>query len=490
MKKNVKALIACAAALALAGGGYAALMLTDDKNEDSSSSVVSTEDSGDVSVPVSLLEFEKADIQSITVKNADGEYKAVPVGEPAEDGTVTLTIEGLDDLDINTTLTSTLLNNGTALSTDSTVEEEPADLEKYGLNEPVAEVTVKAASGEKTILVGNESPVDGETYCMEKGVNTVYLASTSSLSVFQNNAEYFISTTLLEEPEDDSYPRVEEIKIERTDLDYDIVLEYDKSADEEGTTSGTLATHYMTEPVFAYLDAEKSQDATHGMFGLSAHSVMTAHPTEDEIAASGLDEPSCIVTMKTDEPAEYTLKIGKKLESSEGTFYLAMFDDKDVIYAVSTDNVCWAELQPGDITSKMIFGTYVWDIGKLEISVADGETVTFEGSGSSADDYKATKNGAECDTERFRSFYTFLLKTSAEEFVIDEEPTGEPVVSIELETQDGKTKQAIEFYKADGKKALISVNGTPCFKCRMSYVELLIDNLEKFDTDEDFVMNW
>ena len=489
MKKNIKALIACAAALALAGGGYAALMLTDDKDKDSSSSV-STEDSGDVSVPVSLLEFEKADIQSITVKNAEGEYKAVPVGEPAEDGTVTLTIEGLEDLDINTTLTSTLLNTGSALSSDSTVEENPADLEKYGLKTPAAEVTVKAGAGEKTILVGNESPVSGEAYCMEKGGDTVYLAASSSLSVFRNNKEYFISTTLLAEPADDSYPKIEEVKIERTDLDYDIVLEYDKSADDEDTTSGTLATHYMTEPVFAYLDAEKAQDATHGMFGLTAHSVMTAHPTDDEIAASGLDKPSCVVTMKTDEPEEYTLKIGNKLESADGTFYLAMFQDNDVIYAISTDSVCWAELQPGDITSKMIFGTYVWDIGSLKIDVADGETVSFEGSGTSADDYKVTKNGKECDTERFRSFYTFLLKTSAEDFVIDEEPTGEPVVSIELETQDGSTKQTIEFYRTDGKKALISVNGTPCFKCRMAYVDLLIDNLAKFDTDEEFVMNW
>ena len=132
----------------------------------------------------------------------------------------------------------------------------------------------------------------------------------------------------------------------------------------------------------------------------------------------------------------------------------------------------------------------MWDIGKLDISVDGGEKVSFEGSGTSQDDYKVTKNGKECDSERFRSFYTFLLKTSAEEFVIDEEPSGDPVVSISLETQDGKTKQTIDFYKADGKKALISVNGTPCFKCRMAYVDLLIDNLSKFDTDEEFVMNW
>lgn len=92
---------------------------------------------------------------------------------------------------------------------------------------------------------------------------------------------------------------------------------------------------------------------------------------------------------------------------------------------------------------KMVFGTLVWDIGKLDISVQGGETVSFEGSGTSEDDYKAVKNGVECDTERFRTFYTFLLKTSAEEFIIDEEPQGEPTVTVYLETQDGKPNRLL-----------------------------------------------
>lgn len=489
MKKNTIALIACTVALLAAGGGYAALMLTDggDESSSASSEAVSMDES---SVPVSLLDFEKSDIESVTVKNSSGEYTGIPDGEPAEDGTVTFTIKGFEKFDINTTLTSSLLNSSAALNSDSTAEENPADLEKYGLKSPLAEVRVKAGSGEKTILVGNESPVKGETYCMEKDGDSVYLAATSSLSVFLNDAEKYISTTLLEKPADDAMPTVEEIKIERPDLDYDIVLKYDDSTDDENTTSGTLATHYMTEPVFAYLDVEKSQDATQGLFGLSAQSVMIVSPSDDEIAASGLDKPLCTVTMKTDEPKEYTLKIGSKLEVGGSSCYLVMFNDNDIIYAVDSENLCWATLQPGDITSRMVFGTYVWDIGKLDISVDGGEKVSFEGSGTSQDDYKVTKNGKGCDSERFRSFYTFLLKTSAEEFVIDEEPSGDPVVSISLETQDGKTKQTIDFYKADGKKALISVNGTPCFKCRMAYVDLLIDNLSKFDTDEEFVMNW
>lgn len=485
MKKNTIILIACTAALVAAGGGYAALMLNDGKNTSSTSESISEIDQ--TAIPVSLLDFEKNDIQSVSVKNSDGEYKAIPVEKSAQDDTIELTIEGFEDLDINTTLTSSLLNSSSALNSESTADEQPSDLGKYGLKEPSAEVTIKGKSAEKTILIGAVSPIQGQTYCMEKDGDAVYLVTTSNVSVFLNSAEKFVSTSLLEEPE--TAPRIEKISIDRDDLDYDIVLEYDKSQDE-GIKSGSLATHYMTKPVFAYLDSEKSQPAIKGFYGLSAQSVLSAHPTETEITASGLDKPFAVITMNTDEPKTYTLKLGKKINTDDGSYYPAMFDDNKVIYAMSPDSVCWADIQPGDITSKLVFGVYFWDIGRLDIEVNDGEKVKFEAKGSSEEDHTVTKNGKSCKTERFQQFYQFLLKTSAEEFVIDEKPEGEPVVSVEVETQDGKLKQKVEFYRSDGKKALISVNGTSCFKCRMAYVDLLIENLGKFDTNSDFVMNW
>ena len=53
MKKNIKTLIACAAALAVAGGGYAVLVLTgDDDSEKLSSGDSSVSDSASVSTPI------------------------------------------------------------------------------------------------------------------------------------------------------------------------------------------------------------------------------------------------------------------------------------------------------------------------------------------------------------------------------------------------------------------------------------------------------
>ncbi len=487
MKKNVKALLACVAALAVAGGGYAALKLTEeDSSSGGASSSASDKLTSEIHVP--LTAFEAADVTLISIENENGSYEAVPAGSPAEDGTVEMTIKGFEKLDVNKNITSSILNSAKALSSETTVEENASDLDKYGLKEPRASFTVSSASDSKTVLIGNESPVSGETYCMVKGDNTVYTAATANLSVFLNDDTDYISNVILENPADDRKPIMNKLTIARNDLDYDIVIEYDKSTDD-GTTSGTMATHFMTAPIFAYLDPEKSQDEVAGLFGLTASSVIAAYPDEAEIKGSGLDKPFCTVKMECGDNSSYELKLGNKLDTENGVYYAAMFTDKDIIYAIDAESICWDDVVPDDIISRMVFGTYVWDIGKLEIE-AEGKTVKFAGKGSSKDDYEVTKDGQKCDRDRFQSFYSFLLKTSAEEFSIEEVPQGEPQATVYLETQNGETKQTVEFYKADGKKSLICVNGTPSFKCRTAFVDLLIENLSKFDSDEKFVVNW
>ena len=61
MKKNIKAVLACTAALVIAGGGYAVLMLTG-ANEDSGNSSTSSIAENSISVPTELFSFEKTDI--------------------------------------------------------------------------------------------------------------------------------------------------------------------------------------------------------------------------------------------------------------------------------------------------------------------------------------------------------------------------------------------------------------------------------------------
>lgn len=495
MKKNVKGVIAGVAVLAVLGGAYAAITLMDkDSGSEKSSSSASVSSEAEKETK-ELYSHDQADVASIDISNSGGSFKVVRSSKNKEDNSAQFTIEGYEDLDLNTTLVSSLASNASSMKV-SVIEENAADLSKYGLKEPAAEVAVKFDGDEQHFYVGDTSPVSENTYFMVEGDSTVYTAPTSSVSIFTSESTYFINKTMVEASSDSSEqsenPIVKEMTIKQSGLDYDIVLKYDENTDDEEentNTSGTLASQYMESPIFAYLDVEKVNDTVNSMFGLTADTVMTAHPNDAELAAAGLDKPSCTVEMKTDDGKTTVLSVGKSYSADDTEYAMCMVKGKDVIYAVKKETLkCWTDVKPEDIMSRMVFGTYVWDIGELSIAYGDTE-VKFEGKGSSDEDYTVTKNGKECDTERFRSFYTYILKTAAEDLAIDESFEGKPECKIHLRSQNGKTDQIVEFY-SQGKKSLIVVDGQARFKCRTAYVDLLIKNLEKFDGSEDFVMNW
>ena len=57
------------------------------------------------------------------------------------------------------------------------------------------------------------------------------------------------------------------------------------------------------------------------------------------------------------------------------------------------------------------------------------------------------------------------------------------------EQKNGKGK-TISFYDAGNTKSLIVIDGKPAFKCRKSFVEAVLSNIDIFDTDKDFATTW
>ena len=186
--------------------------------------------------------------------------------------------------------------------------------------------------------------------------------------------------------------------------------------------------------------------------------MVKVHPTQADLEAYGLEDPFCTMTVTTDAGVIQTLKIGKsfQLEGDDTVYYYGYYDGVDVAYSFTAETAPCISVQPRDISSGLVFTTYVWDIGKLTVTAKDRETMTFTGSGTSKDDYQVQLNGKEADPERFRKFYVFLLKTAAEDLCLNGETVqGDPLATITLERQDGKKTQTVSFYEAEGRKVYI-----------------------------------
>ncbi|HBI85814.1 MAG TPA: hypothetical protein DDX71_05955 [Ruminococcus sp.] len=500
MNKSLKGLLAGCGVLALLGGGLAVLKLTaPETGEESSAAAEET--------VFPLWSVNSDSISRIDVKQPHGDTYAANrrmeetaskdmEGNPTTENIANYYLEGYEKLPMETVSIRLLATRSPEMTAVQRVEEDPADLAKYGLDEPVeVKFTVDDADPVE-FMIGDPTPNSTYTYLQVKGDNAVYTVSTSALDPYLKPMYDYLGLTLKEEQAEDDDTIVKSVRIERSDLDYDFYFEYDPYF-AEYTNGGAMALHVMKEPVECLLSADKSSGATHGLYGLTATEIVTPFPKEADLEKAGLgDDPFVRVTMKTDDGKTTVFKMGNSYETADGTkLRYGMLEGVDCIYGFSDENVVYATLKPEDITSKNIIDTYVWDIGDLNCKTADKE-LKFSGKGESQEDYVLTLNGesyGETDQiERFRQFYSFLLQMKAEDLVMEDvEPTGDVLCEVYVDRQNHLRDYDIKFYDAGNMKAYIEVNGKIRFRCRKSYVDALISNIEIFeDMDKAFAVTW
>lgn len=501
MNKTLKGIIAGTGVLAVLGGAMAYLLLTqpEEPEEESSSGAVET----------LLWHTYSDDINEIDVVKPNGEsYSAVRKMEETKttdmDGNETVEnianyyLAGYEKLPMNTTGIRLLATRAPEVASVDTAAENvaEADYAKYGLDQPIKVTYHVDNDNDVTFYIGDATPVGDTRYLRMEDGNTVYLVNSTLLSPFLDGIKDYLGKTLKEEQADDDETVVESVRIERKDLDYDFYFVYDPYY-KENINGGAMAVHVMQEPINALLSADRSADATHGLYGLTAQEILTPFPKKEDLKAAGLDDPFVTVTMKTDDGKTTVFYLGDTYQTEDGdTRYYGMLKGIDCIYGFSPDDIVYEDLKPEDIISRNVVDFYVWDIGKIEYEAGDVK-LSFSGIGTEQDDFVLKRGKEEQDSkqlERYRLLYTYLLKTPAEEIVYPKENvkvSGKPLAKVHIERQDGARNLDVEYYDAGEMKAYIVVNGEVRFRCRKTYVDTLVSNLEIYDdADKEFTMTW
>ncbi len=504
MKKQAKGIIALSALLvAMLGGGYAYMKLSPDEGSGEGSSsmqLLATEAEGQGTVLVSDNGGNGV-VKEALVVNATDELKVVMKDAPDENGVgATYTLKDYKDLDVNTSVVGTLVNNGNGIQAQSLIAHDCTDLGKYGLAEPKATVEFTYESGNKVkFYVGDTMSSKETVYFRVDGSNDVYAVNASTVANYSKTNKELIEKTVLAKPADEDFPIISSLRIERSDMDSDILIEYDKSSEDEHS-GGTSATHIMVEPVESFLAVEKSTDITTGMFGLKGSDIYALHCTEADIAEAGLSDPFCKVTMDCDDGNSYVLLLSEIFTDESGSkCCYGMMEGGKVIYIISADNAKWLTVQPIDICSRLLITNYVWNISEMTVKSGDVKydfNIALKEDAEDpespvASDYIVKRNGDVFDTERYRLFYSFLVSTNGEEFAVGVPvPEGEPAASVSIkDSYSGKTT-TFDFYDDSVMRSLIVVNGESKYYCTKSYVNTLIENIKRIETGEDYIKTW
>lgn len=487
MKKNIRIIIICIIAVVILGGAAAVLLLTAPEKEEE-------ETKEDETTSQLIYDKNPDDISEISITNEHGTYRIVRVGEGDD---IKWSIEGVSGLPISSSSLGEIIEGAATLTSQKVVTEAPEDISIYGLDAPSATVKTTfsdSAGTVNTLILGNEVPDGINRYFMLEGDPKVYTARKSEVSFFLNDkydlVDRVLYTAKTASSEDDTtdYTRINKLTIQRKDLDYDVVIEYDIRQEDENAMTGNSSEYVMTSPAYRDLNPESSSGITDGIFGLTATDLGILNPTEEDVVKCGLADPEVIVKYEINGGDKIDLYIGDICYDDEGNKLgrYVIADGTNVIYIFDESLLPWLTFSPIHMLTTVFTSNYVFDLESLDITGQDVD-MNFTMTGSSDKDFEVKLNGNVVDKDKFKTFYQFILRAPSDDFCF-EETDAEPTVSINIKTASGG--DLIEFIPWENRRSLIKLNGKITYSCASAYVDRLIKNIELYENGEDIVINW
>ena len=491
MSKRVKSIVIGASVLALLIAALLLLNLLDKPADDTSSS------SG-TSSTIPLFEHEKNDVDLISITNATGSYEVKQVEENK------WTIEEFSGLALDDSGLSGLASSAGTITASELVEKDAPDLAKYGLADPLADVkvTFKGDAEPVEFHIGDLAPGGTQYYFANQDSSDVYIVTSASLSGMLKAKTDFISKNVVEAVSAENPMIVEQMTVTRKDwtlpltftrVDSTVTGAAANAANGSGTSSAPLtadtAVYKVTSPVTADADSTTAQPVVNGLTGLTAASAVKAFPTDEDIAAAGLNDPQATVIAKVGTKT-YELTIGNTLEEG-GTNYYGMLQGGNVLYSFTAESLPWLTVNPFDMIVDLVVLPFIDDVERVDVMFQD-KTYSFDIEGS-GDDITFKSGGKALDDDRFRKFYQFLLGAPVDELNDGEAVSGEPAARITYVYKDhSKPSEVVEFYMSqEPRRMIISINGNAWFKARSAYLDTRMgQNIDNILNDRDILSDW
>lgn len=454
MNSKVKSIIIGGIAVLVLCVAMVVLMLTEKPEE----VVENSEPTANVII---LWKGERTDIERAEVKNEKGGFVAVSDKD-------TLLIEGLEEYPVTVNDIAVMQNHFSTMTATRKIEENPTDIAKYGLDNPVAELKVLFKDGnEYTLKVGGKLPTDGGYYAIKDGDSTVYAVANMDVDeVFYDDVD-FINHFLIEEDQSENVV-IEWLEIEGANFK-DKKLRI--AADEKGT-------FYLESPIEAAMHETNAKRIIEGLYTLMA----------DEVAGVGLNpeygfgKPYAKISYKRNGIEDFFV-VGNETTLADGS--VARFvkkGDSDVVYKITVFNLPWLEAVADNLFSTFILLPNINDVDTVEV-FSQNETFTFKSKGEKAD-LAATLNGEAVTTENYRAMYEFLISASAREINRGAEK-GELIARVTYKYRDNKRNDdVVEFFASDDRKCILTLNGSAGFLTETRYAEKIYTNCVKVANGE------
>ena len=353
-----------------------------------------------------------------TVKKQGGAWQVTqPIAAPAADADVSAITSALSQIEIT-----------------RVIDENPTNLNDYGLSNPRIEIDFKA-SGDKDyrkLLVGEKSPTGGDLFAKRNDDKKVFL-----IPAFQETT--FNKTTF--DLREKSVLKFDREKVDGLDVD---------AGGKQLVIAKDGGDWKITKPVQTRADFGTVEGLVGRLQTAQMKSIASDNATPADLKKYGLDKPAVTVNLNAGS-AKATLLIGGK--AADNTVY-ARDASKPAVVTLESALVDELKKPADDYRRKDIFEFRPFNANRIELT-RNGQTAVFEkvkGQGDNAQDKwrRVSPTAGDLDKDKVDGLLSKLSNMRATSFAESTAKTGvdKPALSVSVKFDEGKKEEKAAFGQA------------------------------------------
>ena len=427
-----------------------------------------------------LDEIAEDDVESVVVSNASGGYEA----DWNDDSVI---IKDCDNIAIDSSAVKKIQNAIKGITAEKKVTDGKGRLNEFGLEDDPVEVTVTGKGEKESLMIGDEVPGQDSSQWYVLWKEEVYIVSDSNVEAFQYGVKDLVSKQITPDRDesDDSF-RVTLADIQGEGMD-EIQIRHQGSEELAGYQ---VDSYQLTAPIDYPASASVSEDILPMFFGLKAQEVAVLHPTAEDRAQVGLDQPYRQVEIEYQTKDSEKNKISILVSNIDGAGNLYVENGSDVIYKCRPQDISWLNITVDTVISHTILIPDVTSLKTLTITQGDESSYQIQLQNMGTDNGKVLYDGKELDVDSFRNFYYGLISVEADEVILENLPDTSgmnKIAEIKFAYMDeSKKSDTVTYYSESARKAYAVLDGNERgFRLSETQLDTVLGNLQKLINGEE-----
>lgn len=405
-----------------------------------------------------ITEISVGEIQAVVLKNASGSIGLWNLA----DGVL---VEGEDTAVYSQSKLITLIYQMAHMTAERTVEVKDETVAEFGIEDPLAVVSLLLPDKTVHLFLGRKSPVSNEYYLKRDGDSRLFMIDGELAERMQQPVSDLKELSMYPELTGENLKQLSQISI--TNQNGRMVLHQ--------LSSDTISNFFgMTEPVTAVLNWENVDK----MVLNPLRELVPDHFVSDHMPLSeyGLSDP------------EYTLELiisGKKYacgftQKSPDSWYCANLDGT-LVSEIDAEKAGFLNTTFMDLIGNSIYSASVADIRRISANY-DNRKVALDISGEGAN-LAASIGKKQMDSMEIMEFYGKINTIPAAAVLGENESiVSDSLLTISMTLRNGK-EDILEFYPIADRQCAVSLNGTVEFSTYLTVVTDIIDAFDKISEE-------